>query len=186
MIGLERHTVRLVEYQPEWAKRAEAACRAVRRTAGDLLVDVQHVGSTAVPGLPAKPVLDPAAALPSLEVVPELVERLTGIGYIYRGDAGDSGGHLFVRDSAPDVRTIHLHVVLLNGDQWRNYLRFRDALRRDDRLRGQYAELKRELKARFPADRKSYTEGKHDFIRGVLSGEPGGTPESEGAPTGAR
>ena len=102
-----------------------------------------------------------------------LIERLEGLGYIYRGDGGDEGGHLFVFESQPDIRTIHLHVVEHGGVQWANYLRFRDLLRGDFDLRNRYAALKQELAKRFPADRKSYTASKHNFIRGILKDKRG-------------
>lgn len=169
MIGLKRHTVQVVDHQPGWGDLAAEACRQVREAAGDILADVQHVGSTAVPDLPAKPILDLAAAVTTLDVIPELIEKLTAFGYIYRGDGENSGGHLFVWESEPDVRAIHLHVVGADDVQWTNYLRFRDLLRQDSRVRNRYAELKQTLGETFPSDRKSYTDSKHNFIRGVLN-----------------
>jgi GrpB-like predicted nucleotidyltransferase (UPF0157 family) len=118
--------------------------------------------------LPAKPILDLAAAVGTWEVIPELVQRLIGIGYIYRGDSGDEGGHLFVMESSPDVRTIHVHVVEHHGPQWRNYLLFRDLLRQNPAIRKQYAELKQDLGNRFRDDRGAYTAATHDFIRRIL------------------
>ena len=150
MIGLKRHTVEVVEHQPGWAALAAAAIQEVRLAGADLLTDVQHVGSTAVPDLPAKPVLDIAAGMRTSEVIPEIVRRLTDIGYIYRGDGGREGGHLFVRESSPDIRTIHLHVVEYNGNQWKNYLFLRDLLHQDSEIRKQYAELKKQLRSRYP------------------------------------
>ena len=115
MIGLKRHTIKVVEHDPDWATLAFEACQAVRDACGELLVDVQHVGSTTVPELPAKPILDIAAAVVTFDSMPELVRRLAAIGYLYRRDDGDVGGHLFVVDSSPDIRTIHLHVVEHSG-----------------------------------------------------------------------
>jgi GrpB-like predicted nucleotidyltransferase (UPF0157 family) len=135
----------------------------------EFIIDVQHVGSTAVPGLPAKPILDLAASVRFLDVVPKLITKLTALGYIYRGDGPNSGGHLFVWESEPGVRTIHLHVVTRDDIQWSNYLRFREILRHETILRKRYAALKQELRNRFPNDRESYTNHKHDFIREVLS-----------------
>jgi GrpB-like predicted nucleotidyltransferase (UPF0157 family) len=169
MIGLKRHTVRVVDHHPGWADLAAKACRQVREAGGDLIADVQHVGGTAVAGLPAKPILDLAAAVTGLDVIPELIERFTKLGYIYRGDGADAGGRLFVWESEPDVRTIHLHIVALDDVQWGNYLRFRDLLRQDSDLGRHYAELKEKLKGDFRDDRKSYTSAKHDFIRGALN-----------------
>lgn len=168
MIGLRRHTVQVVDHDPAWASFAADVCRRIREAGGDLIVDIQHVGSTAVPDLPAKPILDLAAAVTTLDVIPELIERLAASGYIYRGDGADRGGHLFVWESEPGVRTIHLHIVTQDDIQWTNYIRFRDLLRRNPYLRAEYAELKHDLQARFPDDRESYTDAKRDFILGVL------------------
>ena len=169
MIGLKRHTVRVVDHNPIWSHLAAEACQQVREAAGELITDVQHVGSTAVPNLPAKPILDLAAAMITLDAIPELIEKLTALGYIYRGDGGDTGGHLFVWEPEPNIRSVHLHVVASDDVQWTNYLSFRDLLCEDPAVRGRYAALKHELRTRFPDDRKSYTDSKHDFIRSVLN-----------------
>jgi len=168
MLGLQRHTVRVVEHDPAWAAAFDGEARAIRRAGGGLILDLQHVGSTAVPGLPAKPILDIAGAVRSAGDVPELVRRLTAAGYLDRGDDGGDGGHLLVRDAEPEVRTVHLHIVERSDPQWRRYLAFRDLLRRDAGVRGRYGELKRRLAASHPRDREGYTAGKHDFIREAL------------------
>jgi GrpB-like predicted nucleotidyltransferase (UPF0157 family) len=111
MIGLKRSAVELFDHDTGWAILAIKACDAVRNACCEFIVDVQHVGSTAVPGLPAKPILDIAAGVTTFDSLPEISRRLTRSGYLYRGDHGDAGGHLFVVESAPDIRTIHLHVV---------------------------------------------------------------------------
>ena len=77
MIGLKRHIVQVVDYNPSWADLAAQACQRILEVGADLIVDVQHVGSTAVPGLSAKPILDLAAAVQSFYVVPELIKQLT-------------------------------------------------------------------------------------------------------------
>lgn len=92
MIGLKRNTIKFVDYDPDWAMLALEYCRVVRNACGELLVDVQHVGSTAVPELPPKPILEIAAALATIDATPEIVRRLTCIGYFDRGDQGDAGG----------------------------------------------------------------------------------------------
>src|SRR5437868_2541244 len=124
MIGLKRNTVKVVDYDPDWAAMGLDACRAAQTACGDLLADVQHVGSTSVPDMPAKPILDLAAAVVTFDSLPDLIRRLAGIGYRYRRDQQDAGGHLFVADSGPDIRFLHLHVVEQGGSQWRDYLRF--------------------------------------------------------------
>ncbi len=169
MIGLTRYTVRLVAHHPDWAVLAASACRDIQLAAGDLIAELQHVGSTSVPDLIAKPILDIAAGMQIPRAMSELIKRLTAIGYIYRGDDGSDGGYLFVKEIEPNVRTIHVHVVEHHGTQWRNYLLFRDLLRQEPDIRQQYAALKQELANQFPDDRKSYTASKHEFIRGVLA-----------------
>ncbi len=168
MLGLKRDIVRLADHHSEWAALADKACCDIKQVAKDLIADIQHVGSTAVPDLPAKPILDLAASVMNPNAVAEIIQCLSMIGYIYRGDGGDEGGHLFIFESSPDVRTIHLHVVSHNGTQWKNYIRFRDLLRHQCNIRCRYAELKRMLESRYPSDRKSYTNAKHDFIQEVL------------------
>jgi GrpB-like predicted nucleotidyltransferase (UPF0157 family) len=171
MTGLKRHTVHVVDHQPRWAGLGAEACQKVKEVCGHLIVDVQHVGSTAVPRLPAKPILDLAAAVTTHAAIPELVEKLAGVGYIYRGDRADAGGHLFVWGPEPDVRAVHLHVVEVKDPQWRNYIRFRDTLRENPILRKRYGELKKKLKSTYPDDRESYTKSKHEFIQRVLNME---------------
>ncbi len=80
MIGLEKHVVEVVEHCPQWAQLAAQACERARIACGHLAIDIQHVGSTAVPGLSAKPIIDLAVGVTELEVVPEMVHRLTPIG----------------------------------------------------------------------------------------------------------
>ena len=168
MIGLRKGTVTVVYHNPEWNRLFEQERRLLWKTIGNIVVDIQHVGSTAVVGLQAKPILDIAVAVTSQRVVPACVPPLLRIGYIDRGDKGRDGGHLFVKESAPEVRTHHLHLVPVDDPQWRDYMRFRDILRADEELRASYSALKSGLQKRFPLDRESYTAAKKEFIRDVL------------------
>lgn len=168
MIGLEQNTVKLVDHDAGWARLGRESCRAVQNACGKRLVDVQHVGSTAVPGLEAKPILDLAAGVHAMNSISEISERLTRAGYLYRGDQGDDGGHLFVLESSPGIRTVHLHVVEHGGNQWRDYLRFRDLLRDRPAIRERYSVLKRGLASACRGDRALYTASKAEFIREIL------------------
>jgi GrpB-like predicted nucleotidyltransferase (UPF0157 family) len=169
MLGLAKHLVALAPHDPAWITLGEEACTAIARIGGEALCGVQHVGSTSVPGLCAKPILDIAAGLAPDAEVEVLQERLVRTGYIYRGDAGEEGGRLFVLESAPDVRTQHLHLVAYGGAQWHNYLAFRDLMRRDAKTRSEYEALKQSLATAFAGDRKAYTAAKQDFIGGILA-----------------
>ena len=171
-LGLRWGEVLLAEPDDQWAAMFARERRSLAEALGGLARAIEHVGSTAVDALPAKPIIDIAVAVGAEEAVPTVIERLEAIGYIHRPDAAFHGGHLLVRESAPGVRTHHLHVVTEDDPQWRSWIRFRDFLAADRELRARYTRLKRELKCRFPSDRRSYTLAKTRFIEGILSREP--------------
>jgi len=168
MLGLKRDTVQVVTYHADWHDLFEQERRVLHKHIGHLVVDIQHVGSTAVPGLDAKPILDIAVAVASVTVIPQCRPLLCALGYLDRGDAGIDGGYLFVKESAPDVRTHHLHIVARDDPRWGNYLRFRDVLKADETLRTRYATLKKAVQEQFSQDRKAYTASKHTFIQDIL------------------
>jgi len=167
-LGLRRGTTVVREYDPRWADEFRHEELLLRRTLGDLASGIEHIGSTAVPGLAAKPVLDVAVALVDPSTFAEVRRRLEICGYAYRGDLGSEGGHVFAK-GPESGRTHYLHLQDAGSDQWRSYLAFRDALRKDHVRRDAYAALKKDLARRFPADRQSYLAGKAAFIRETLA-----------------
>ena len=176
-LGLESKTVRLVPYDERWVSSfADEAARILHAVASATLppLMLEHVGSTAIPGLVAKPILDIAAAYPRGTAAATYIGPLESLGYVYRGNGGLPGREFF-RRGAP--RTHHLHLVEHDGTHWRRYLRFRDALRGDSTLRDEYAALKRALAERYPRDRDAYIEGKSDFVEAVLRREARPAPD---------
>lgn len=173
-LGLQRGRVSVVPDYPGWRESFKTEREALLADAQGLLLEVEHVGSTTVPGLPAKPIIDIVAGVSSRETIPVLAEILTTSRWIDLGDKGESGGHLFVKESEPEVRTHHLHVVVYGDLQWRSYLAFRDRLLDDESLKEQYAALKRDLLSTFVEDRSAYTKGKARFVRSVLEESSGG------------
>lgn len=152
-------------YDSSWAESG----RRERSTLGVLLgvfaVEVQHVGSTAVEGLDAKPILDIAVGLApvgGLDVA-EIGRRMGECGYEYRGDHGADEGLLFVR-GAGVVRIVHVHMVPFGDPQWTDYIRFRDYLRVNPGRRRDYQMLKRDLVTHYADDRGAYTSGKAAFV----------------------
>ena len=141
------------------------------------LVDgVEHVGSTAVPGLAAKPIIDLMASVRDPdEVVDQAGQQLWAAGWWYVPPELDSGGswrRFFVKpDSSGQHRYAHLHVIAAGQPRWTEQIAFRDALRRDDELAERYADLKRRLAAEHAQDREAYTEGKGEFVRDALGRE---------------
>lgn len=155
-------------YDPRWPAAFEAERRVLDELLAPWLVAaIEHVGSTAVLGLAAKPVIDIMAPVESLAAARDSIEALRSADYRYFPYRADAM-HWFCK---PDghVRTHHLHVVPHGGTLWRERLAFRDALRADPGLAARYAALKHELAARFGADREAYTEAKTGFIRDALA-----------------
>ena len=132
-------------------------------------IEVQHIGSTAVPGLRAKPIIDILAGVESMVVAESLVEPLCCSGYTTSADfnAAFSDRKWFMR-WANGHRTHHLHVVVHGGDVWRQRLKFRDALRLQPQLAARYEALKKDLAERHPEDREAYTDAKSAFVRAVV------------------
>ncbi len=133
----------------------------------------EHVGSTAVPGLPAKPVLDLQAAVVDLGCAPAVAEALAGSGWhLVPPELDARPWRRFLVQALRDVRVAHLHLLTVGSERLTEQLAFRDALRADAGLRQRYAELKAALAAEHANDREAYTEAKTDFIRAALGRRP--------------
>jgi GrpB-like predicted nucleotidyltransferase (UPF0157 family) len=164
-LGLERGVVRLVDYDPRWATLFIEESARLRPALQPLGVTLEHVGSTAVPGLAAKPVLDILAGYESAAALPACIAALAAAGYLHRGEQGIPGREFFRRG---EPRAYHIHLAERGGGFWTEHLTFRDALRAQPALRDAYARLKQELAARYPRDRAAYIEGKGPFVREIL------------------
>src|SRR5205823_9150229 len=153
-LGLESGIVRLVPYDPAWPELFVAEAARIRGAlAMAMPIALEHVGSTAVPGLAAKPVLDILGGYPLASDVRQYVEALCAAGYVHRGEQGIPGREFFRRG---DPRSYHLHLAVEHGQFWREHLAFRDALRASVELRDAYATLKERLARQFPNDREAY------------------------------
>jgi GrpB-like predicted nucleotidyltransferase (UPF0157 family) len=166
-LGLESGTVRVVPYDSTWPSLFAAEAERLRQCIAtpDLPLIIEHTGSTAVPGLAAKPVLDILAGYQKGASVPTYIELLTDAGYVHRGEQEIPGREFFRRGNP---RAYHLHLTAIDSSFWRNHLTFRDRLRADNALRDAYAALKRDLAARFPRDREAYIAAKGSFVSNVL------------------
>lgn len=128
MIGLKRGTVMLCEHEKEWENMAKETVSRLWELFGENACDIRHVGSTSIRSIRAKPIIDIAVAVKSLDTVLPLVPRLERAGFIRR-DTGDDAEMLFVcGDFEHDIRTHHIHVVPAESVEWRNYISFRDYL----------------------------------------------------------
>ncbi|MDQ6772891.1 MAG: GrpB family protein [Candidatus Dormibacteraeota bacterium] len=156
----------IVPYDPAWPARFEAEAARIRQALGVIAVRVDHIGSTAVPGLAAKDIVDIQVSLRSLE--PEAPYRvpLEGVGYVHGPD--DEAAHrFFKRNSVAGRRLVNLHVCEAGGNWESRHLAFRDRLRERPDVAARYEQLKRDLAQIFPS-RGAYTEAKTAFIRSVV------------------
>jgi GrpB-like predicted nucleotidyltransferase (UPF0157 family)/ribosomal protein S18 acetylase RimI-like enzyme len=162
----------VVDSDPAWPALFAAERTQLERALGDDLVEIHHVGSTAVPGLSAKPILD---IMPIVRSVPLALERVVAVerlGYAYRGELGIDGRDYFTRAVGGPVA--HLHAYAPGHPEIERHLSFRDRLRAKPEVAAEYASLKRALADRFRGDVRAYAAAKTDFIRMVIAGAPGG------------
>jgi GrpB-like predicted nucleotidyltransferase (UPF0157 family) len=160
--------VEISDYDESWPEKFQVERAFLSKLLAPWLVgEIEHVGSTAVVGLAAKPVIDIMAPVASLEASRPIIEVLSASGYCYYPYKAEVM-HWFCKPS-PQLRTHHLHVLPLGSELWSERLMLRDALRLSALLSTQYAGLKRELAARFSHDRDGYTEAKSIFINQVLA-----------------
>ena len=133
-------------------------------------LDIQHIGSTAGPGLAAKPLLDLGIAVADESIATACVPRITALGYTYQGYRGSNQGHFF--DRGPEHQLTHyLHLLLIGDPGWWNYLRFRDYLRAHPAARAAYQQLKQDLATQYAADRAAYSAAKTTFIQDILAAD---------------
>ena len=163
--------VELSAYSPLWPAVFEIERDRLNAIFGPDGVIVEHVGSTAVPGLGAKPIIDVMVGAPALAVIERHIPDLVASGYVYVPEfekVMPDRRYFNKRHGQPGH--FHLHAVVYDTPFWKRTLAFRDALRRDEALAAEYWKIKRRLAARYPNDRGAYTDAKSDFIRSVIEG----------------
>ncbi|HET6978329.1 MAG TPA: GrpB family protein [Pyrinomonadaceae bacterium] len=164
-MGLRSAQLRLSPYDSRWKTlfREERDC--LQAQIGQYVLDIQHIGSTSIPGLPAKPILDIGIAVANFEEAVRCVTPLEKLEFMYKGENGIPRRHYFVKGNP---RTHHLHMLEIESGAWRNHLLFRDFLIRNPETASHYAQLKEELVKQFSNDREAYQAGKDSFIKAVL------------------
>jgi GrpB-like predicted nucleotidyltransferase (UPF0157 family) len=168
-LGLQYGTVRLVPTRAAWRAAATGLIADLRAVLGPAAQDVRHIGSTAVDGILAKPIIDLAVLLAEGTEPDRVVGALGSIGYDFRGDAGDGGGLVFVLDVRPLVRVAHVHAIADGDGQWARYLAFVELLRADPAARAAYQQVKRELATAHPERREAYTKGKTAVVNHLVA-----------------
>jgi GrpB-like predicted nucleotidyltransferase (UPF0157 family) len=155
--------IEIVPYDPAWPARFDEEAALLRRGLAPWLVGpIEHIGSTAVPGLAAKPVIDIMAGVETLEASRPSIAVATGLGYCYWPYQAHLE-HWFCKPSAA-YRTHHLHLIPIGSSQWFRAIAFRDYLRAHPETAGDYAALKQRLAWEHHLDREAYTDAKRPFI----------------------
>ncbi len=174
-IGLARGTVRLVPHQKEWKAEAERTIHNLKDILGEAAVDIQHVGSTSIISIAAKPIIDIVVAVRDFESVLAKKEALQEVGFYYRPNSNNLGNQILFAcgsyyEGTGDLQTHFIHVVLADSMDYRNYLNFRDYLNAFPEEAKQYEALKLSLAKENSVDqgRENYTGGKKTFIAEVL------------------
>ena len=160
----------VVPYHPRWPELFEEERARIEQAIGPWVKEIEHVGSTAVPGLAAKPIIDIMVGVRSLKDSPILVERLSGIGYRYLPELERVFPlRRYFQKLREGRRTHQIHLVeRSNSEWWERHILFRDYLREHPEATEEYAHLKRELSGRFREDREAYTRAKTEFILGCV------------------
>ena len=177
-LGIPRNKAVVVPYDPNWPVLFHEERRRITSVVGHIAAGVHHVGSTSIPGMPAKPILDIAVLLHNFEDGERCIAPLENIGYLHKGlDDAIPGDRHFVKGHPPqescsdgeEIRTHVLHMYTLGSPIGRNHFAFRDYLIAHPEVADEYARLKLILADKHPRDRESYRVGKDSFIREVLA-----------------
>jgi GrpB-like predicted nucleotidyltransferase (UPF0157 family) len=155
----------VVPYDSQWPGAYEFASAEVAAALGESLLEIHHIGSTAIPSMHAKPVIDMLAVITELEAADKANGRMEALGYQAMGEFGIAGRRYFRRDDGAGVRTHQVHAFAQGSPHVRRHLAFRDFMRAHPAPAKEYATLKRRLAAAHPQDVEAYMDGKDAFIK---------------------
>ena len=165
VLGLQSGVVEIVPYQTDWPRLYEQEKQRIIAAIGAHVLLVQHVGSTAIPGMPSKPIIDIGIAVHNFEEAQVCISPMQALGYEYKGEFGIPRRHYFIKG---EPRTHHVHMVEEDSRDWQELILFRDHLRAHPDAARDYADLKLRLASEYRTDRERYTNEKGPFIQKVL------------------
>jgi GrpB-like predicted nucleotidyltransferase (UPF0157 family) len=160
--------ITLVEYDPDWPREFERESGLLLRSLGDSVTKIEHIGSTSVPSLVSKPIIDIMVGLRDFSEAGSLVPKIVNIGYTYFPEFEDvMPFRRFFKKFIHDTATHHIHMVEIGGEFWLRHLLFRDRLRSDPATAAEYASLKKELAKRDWKVSNDFAEAKTEFIKRI-------------------
>ncbi|TVX93803.1 GrpB family protein [Paenibacillus agilis] len=172
-----QQSVILVDYNEEWPKAFGIIESILSKKLNDLALRIEHVGSTSVRGLAAKPIIDVDVVIESMEYLPKVIKKLEELGYVHEGDLGIKNREAFARkDSCVPYsnegmvkHAHHLYVCNRESEELKRHIMFRDILRKYPLVVAEYTNLKLQLSNTFRNNRQAYTEGKTEFITRTMN-----------------
>ena len=174
--GVEKRGIIIADYDPAWPQQYERPARLIRDVLGSRLMRIEHIGSTAVPGLAAKPIIDILAVVPNSADESSYVPQLGAVGYPLRVREPGFFEHRMLRTAARDV---HVHVFSPGAPEISRYITFRDRLRRSAEDRARYEAVKRRLAAQSWPDMNAYAEAKTAIIESIVAAAVAAGEESQ-------
>lgn len=162
MLGLKRGEVAIVDYQTEWEQIAASTIKELKEIFGDTALDIQHIGSTAIGSIKAKPIIDIAVGVENLESLTDVLLRLEKSGIYTRSHNRFSEDLLYVINDAESKRTHQIHILRIDSPQWRNYVDFRDYMNSFPQKAKEYENLNIELIQKCDNIQTAYTDGKKE------------------------
>ena len=168
-IGMKRGTVYLEPHQTEWERAAEETISTLKSILGSVAVDIQHIGSTSIRTISAKPIIDIAVAVNDYELILSKRDELEKADIVFRFDERPEQLLFVMGNFEKDTRSHHIHVVIYGSDEWNNYINFRDYLNSNIKAAREYEAVKLRLAEQYPDDRIAYTDGKQEVIDKLLA-----------------
>ena len=158
----------VTEYDPSWPELFRREAELIYAALEGVGIRIEHMGSTAVPGLQAKPIIDIMIGVSSIEQADSCVPFIEGTGYLYRPEHEDSMPERRYFERSGSEIDYHVHMVVFGSRFWKDHIFFRNYLRENPEAVQQYAALKKELAEKYRDNREAYTNGKAEFIQGIL------------------
>lgn len=166
-IGLKRGTVVLEKHHEEWAREFKKEKKRLQKLLGETVLDIQHIGSTSIPNLSAKPIIDMLMGVRHFSDISKMQKVLENIGYEYR-ENGSSNVQVFFAKGPEKNRTHYLHITELGSSEWKNSIFFRNHLLLHSEEVKKYEKIKQKLAKQYSDKRDKYTSGKKDYIENIL------------------
>ena len=169
MIGQYKRDLSVVPYRSGWQQCFEQEADRLRNALGERAMQIEHIGSTSIPGMAAKPIIDITVAVASFAEATDLIPVVEALGYEYKPLDVIAERMFFAKESDPEIRTHHLSVTELGSAFWHKHLAFRDYLRAHDELAGEYVQLKKQIAEDYARTQQLDREAKTEFVSGVLA-----------------